>query len=281
MSGKQFIITFWGVRGSLPVPGPGTVKFGGNTPCVQVEIGDRLFILDAGSGIYNLGQYLIQKDGPVSGDIFITHTHWDHIQGFPFFAPAFVPGNRFVLYGQGQMNSTFADLMRGQMMHPHFPVMLHEMGAHIDFCEVSGRDEINLGDGIIARTALNNHPSGSTSYRLEHGGRSCCYLTDTEHYDYPDPELVELARGADVVIYDANFTDEEYLGYEGLPAKKGWGHSTWQEGIKLVRAAGARQLVLFHHAIFRNDEELEEIERRARQVYPDCLAAREGMVIVL
>lgn len=281
MQNTNFIITFWGVRGSLPVPGPNTIKYGGNTPCIQVKIGGRLLILDAGTGLYNLGGYLVRKGGAVSGDIFITHTHWDHIQGFPFFAPAFVKGNRFTIYGQGKMNLNIANLMRGQMMHPHFPVTLDQMSADIEFCDIGSGEELDLGDGITVKTAHNNHPNGSLSYRLEHGGRACCYVTDTEHYSCVDPNLKNLVRGADLVIYDTNFTDEEYAGCEGSPARVGWGHSTWQEGIKLVQAAGAKKLVLFHHAIYRTDRDMDEIERLAQERYRDCVAAREGMVIAL
>jgi phosphoribosyl 1,2-cyclic phosphodiesterase len=256
------------------------VVFGGNTPCVQVQIGERLIILDAGSGIYHLGQELLRAKGRVSGDIFITHTHWDHIHGFPFFAPAFDGENRFVLYGQGKTNATFADLMRHQMTHPHFPVQLNEMGAHIDFVEIDSGETICLGE-IKVSAMHNNHPNGSLSYRVDYGNKSCCYLTDTEHYSCVDPYLKDLIHDADLVIYDSNFTDEEYRGDAGFPPRVGWGHSTWQEGIKLVEAAEAKKLVLFHHAMYRSDQELEAIERQARERYADCLAAREGMVISL
>lgn len=281
MKDIAFDVNFWGVRGSLPVPGPQTLKYGGNTPCIQVQIGERLLILDAGTGIYHLGRHLMTKGSNISGEIFITHTHWDHIQGFPFFVPAFIKGNKFTIYGQGKMNLNIANLMRGQMMHPHFPVSLDQMAAHIEFRDIDSGEQLDLGDGITVRTVHNNHPNGSISYRLEHCGRACCYVTDTEHYSCIDPNLKHFIQGADLVIYDTNFTDEEYEGYEGFPAKVGWGHSTWQEGIKLVQAAGAKKLVLFHHAVHRSDNEMEEIERQAQERYQDCIAAREGMVISL
>lgn len=281
MGDSDIKVTFWGVRGSRPVPGPSTVKYGGNTPCVQIQIGERLFIMDAGTGICNLGQQLIKDNNQIRGEIFITHTHWDHIQGFPFFTPAFIRGNHFVLYGQNKMNLTFANLMRGQMLYPHFPVSLERMGASFDFREVNSGEEIDLGDGIKLRTVHNNHPGDSIAYRLEHGKRACCYITDTEHYSCIDFNLKSFIDGADLVIYDTNFTDDEYMGQDGYNSKIGWGHSTWQEGIKLVQAAGARKLVLFHHATHRTDEDMEEIERKAQERFSDCVAAREGMVISL
>jgi phosphoribosyl 1,2-cyclic phosphodiesterase len=157
----DFQVSFWGVRGSLPVPGPATVKFGGNTSCVQVQVGERLIILDAGTGIYKLGQHLIGQSLAINGEIFITHTHWDHIQGFPFFAPAFIRGNHFILYGPGKVTLTFADLMKGQMMYDHFQVTLDQMGADIEFRELQTGMVLDLGDGIAVSTVQNNHPGGS------------------------------------------------------------------------------------------------------------------------
>ncbi|WP_054692200.1 MBL fold metallo-hydrolase [Syntrophomonas palmitatica] len=281
MPKESFQVTFWGVRGSLPVPGAETIRFGGNTSCVQVQIGEQLIIFDGGTGIYKLGQQLVKNPAPVKGDIFITHTHWDHIQGFPFFSPAFIPGNRFTLYGPAKTDNTFAELMKGQMVYQHFPVSLDSMGAGIDFCELDSGEDLDLGNGVRIRTVHNNHPNGGISYRVDHEGRSVCYVTDTEHYEYIDPDIKSFISQADLVIYDTHFTDDEYHGYEGYPTKKGWGHSTWQEGIKLIEAAEAKKLVLFHHANFHNDKDMETIEKDARKRYSDCVAAREGMVIAL
>lgn len=275
MANTDFQVIFWGVRGSIPVPGPDTLKYGGNTSCVQVQIGDRLFIFDAGSGIYSLGRELVKNNSELNGDIFITHTHWDHIQGFPFFAPAFVKGNRFRLYGQSKIDTTFADLMVGQMVYQHFPVSLDQMGAVFEFCELDSGALLDLGDGILLSTICNNHPNGGLSYRLDYRERSCCYITDTEHYPEINEELCHFIHNSDLVIYDSHFTDKEY------PRYMGWGHSTWQEGIKLVEAAEARRLVLFHHANFRSDNEMEAIEKQARARMSNCIAAREGMVINL
>lgn len=281
MANVDFNVTFWGVRGSRPVPGIHTVRFGGNTSCVQIQIGDRLFIFDAGSGIVDLGQYLLQQGKKICGEIFISHTHWDHIQGFPFFGPAFVKDNGFTLYGQGKMNQTFANLMRGQMEYTHFPVSLEQMGSAIDFREVDSGYDMDLGDGIVVKTTHNNHPGGSISYRLEYGGKSCCYVTDNEHYDDLDENICNFIRGTDLVVIDTNYTDEEYLGTKGGFSRVGWGHSTWQEAVKLVKAAGARKLALYHHDPLHTDSDMEAIERQARERFSDCFAAREGMSITL
>lgn len=279
MSNKEFAVTFWGVRGSLPVPGLNTIKYGGNTSCVQIQIGERLFIMDAGTGIHSLGQALIKKGQPINGDIFITHTHWDHIQGFPFFAPAFIKGNRFNLYGQSKVNQNFGDLMKGQMMYEHFPVSLDQMGASIEMNELQSDMEIDLGDDITVKTLHSNHPGGCLCYRLNHAGRSCCYLSDTEHYPELNQDMVDFIAGADLVIYDANYTDDEYYGSNGQPPRIGWGHSTWQEGIKLMQAGGAKKMILFHHSNFHTDADMDLIEKEARLCYSDLIAAREGMVI--
>jgi len=281
MSKPDFKITFWGVRGSIPVPGTHTVRYGGNTSCVQIQIGSRLLIMDAGTGIHRLGQELLKGSQPITGDIFISHTHWDHIQGFPFFAPAFIKGNCFNLYGQSKVNLNFGDLMRGQMMYEHFPVSLEQMGATITMNELVSGLTLNLGDGIEIKTQESNHPGGCLCYRVNHAGRSCCYMTDMEHTPQTDQAMTEFAADADLLIYDANFTDDEYYGSGALPSRIGWGHSTWQAGIKLLHAAKAKQLILFHHSNFHNDDDMDCIEADARRLYANVTAAREGMVITL
>jgi phosphoribosyl 1,2-cyclic phosphodiesterase len=277
-----FKIKFWGVRGSRPVPGKDTLIFGGNTSCVSVEIDGTLLILDAGTGICNLATELEKSKNKIQTHMFITHTHWDHIQGFPFFTPAFTKGNEITLYGQNKLNNTFFNLMKGQMAYEHFPVQLEEMAAQIDFKEVKKRDKLRINENIVVRTETNHHPGGSISYRIEYKGkRSCCYITDNEHGSCVDNDLKAFVKGADVVIYDANFTDSEYYGEDGQFPRIGWGHSTWQEGIKLMEASDAKDLILFHHAIYRTDKELYRIEQEAKKRYGRCAAAAEGMAIEL
>jgi len=277
---REFKVVFWGVRGSRAVPGPDTVIFGGNTPCVEVRAGEKIIILDAGTGICGLGNQMV-KEGLAEADIFITHTHWDHIQGFPFFTPAFIKGNCLRLYGEGKLDHTFARIMRLQMENPHFPVSIDQLDAQISFHELASYDRVDLGNGVVVSCAPNNHPNGCISYRIDYAGKSCCYLSDTEHYSIVDPHLKEFAQGADMIIYDSNFTDDEYRGPAGYQTKVGWGHSTWQEGIRLVKAAEAKKLVLFHHATHRTDNDMMEIEQQAIEAYPDCVAAREGMELIL
>ncbi|HHW47613.1 MAG TPA: MBL fold metallo-hydrolase [Clostridiaceae bacterium] len=282
MEKLEFKIIFWGVRGSMPVPGPSTLKYGGNTPCVQVQIGEKLIILDAGTGICNLGKELIKKNTKITGHIFITHVHWDHIHGIPFFLPVYKKGNHFRVFGERKGDMGFKELMSLMMKAPYFPVEMDAIGDQIEICDIEAGQRIQLSPGIVIKTERNNHPNGGISYRIEHGGRSFCYVTDTEHYkDTIDPLLKNFIEGADIVIYDANYTDEEYNGLCGNPSRTGWGHSTWQEGIKLVRAAGAKKLVLFHHNSDRTDKELDIIDAQARDVYPDCVTAYEGMQIIL
>ena len=277
----QIKVTFWGVRGSRPVPGRDTVIYGGNTPCVEVQAGERLAIFDSGTGICALGNKMMAQNEPVEAAVFIGHTHWDHIQGFPFFAPSFEAGNRFTIYGQGKMNLTFAQLMRGQMEHPHFPVSLDQLVADFDFHEIKAGQVVDLGAGVAVRSTHLNHPNGCLGYRLEYGGKSVCYISDNEHYKVLDTTLLGFVFDADLLIYDAMYTNDEYAGEGPYPSKTGWGHSTWEEAVALAQAAEIGQLALYHHAVYRTDEDLAAIEAKAQAIFPATVAAREGMVIQL
>ncbi len=276
-------IKFWGVRGSIAVPGPGTLEVGGNTSCLEVRCGDTLLIFDGGTGIRLLGQELL-SEMPLKAFIFFSHVHWDHIQGFPFFTPAFIPGNTFHLYGGNNVTHTLEETLAGQMDYPSFPVHLSEMGAQMDFLDLHEGQIVNLGPDdapVQISNARGNHPNGVFAYRVEFRGKTMVYCTDTEHYDVVDPKLVRLAKGADVFIYDSMYLPEEYSGEAGGGAKVGWGHSTYEQGVKLVQAAGAKQLVLYHHDPMHTDAMIEEKERRARKLFENSIAAREGLVITL
>lgn len=276
-------ITFWGVRGSIPTPGRGTVEIGGNTSCVEVRAGKAVLVFDAGTGIRLLGKRLLHEM-PVTAHVFFSHVHWDHIQGFPFFTPAFVPGNTFHMYGGNNVSRTLEEALAGQMDHPSFPVHLRDMAAAMTFNDLreGAVIEIDAGGGSVVRVsnARGNHPNGVWVYRVDFAGKSVVYATDTEHFSIVDPKLAKLARNADVLIYDAMYLPEEYAGGGGI-AKTGWGHSTYEDGVKLVQAAGVKQLVLFHHDPEQDDEAVREKERRARSLLPNAIAAHEGLTITL
>lgn len=278
-------ITFWGVRGSIPSPGPDTVGVGGNTSCVEVRAGNLLLVFDGGTGLRLLGKTLL-KEMPITAHLFFSHVHWDHIQGFPFFDPAFVPGNVIHLYGGNNVSRTLEETLAGQMDHPSFPVHLTDMGAKMHFHDVLEDQvlELDAGDGTKAKisSARGNHPNGVWAYRVDHGGKSVMYATDTEHYAVVDPKLAKLAKGVDVLIYDSQYTPEEYSGTAGSGGSKvGWGHSTFDEAVKLTKVAGAKRLVLYHHDPMQSDAAVLEKERRARELFPACEAAREGLEIEL
>ncbi len=277
----MFRIVFWGVRGSIPSPGPATVEVGGNTSCVEVRCGSELIILDGGTGLRLLGNRLAVEQ-PLRARLFFSHVHWDHIQGFPFFAPAFVPGNIIELYGATNVTGTLEETLAGQMNFPNFPVRLEHMGAKMTFHDIDDGHVLRFADdSVVVHGAMLNHPQGVLAYRIEFGGHSMVYATDTEHYEIPDPKLVELARSADVLIYDSQYTPEEYAGEADGRSKVGWGHSTMLEGVKIAQAAGCKRLILFHHDPDQDDEAIRTKERRARERFPSTDAAREGMIIEL
>lgn len=271
-----FKVKFWGVRGSIACPSPNHVIYGGNTSCIELTLGDRLIILDAGTGIRQLGHEFFKR-GLNSADLLLTHTHWDHINGFPFFAPAFVKSFAFNvraghLYDQGGIESVLAT----QMSHPMFPVPLSVMQARMTFIDFKAGDSFTLGDGIHVATAALRHPNGAAGYRISFAGKTLAYVTDTEHVPgEPDPNVLRLIEGADLAIYDSTYTDDEF------PAKVGWGHSTWQEGIRLSRLAGTRRLAIFHHDPEHEDAQMAEIEAAAHAMWDQSFCARDGMEIEL
>jgi phosphoribosyl 1,2-cyclic phosphodiesterase len=274
----EFSVHFWGVRGSIATPGVGTVRYGGNTPCVEVRCHGKRVIFDGGTGIRALGQHLI-PEMPVTGHIFFTHSHWDHIQGFPFFIPAFIKGNSFDIYGRIAPNgATLQERLEDQMLHPNFPVPLRIMGSTMNFHNVEVGEKVDLGDGVTVETGMLNHPGEATGYRVSWGDQSAVYATDTEHFsDRPDYNLIHLARNADVLVLDATYSNDQY--YSKTSSKIGWGHSTWQEAIKIAEAANVKTLVLYHHDPLHDDDYLDEIGKQAKEKFPGVLMAREGMVL--
>lgn len=276
---NQFLIRFWGVRGSIASPGSHTVRYGGNTSCVEMRVGGKLLIFDGGTGLRELGLKLL-SEMPLDATMFFTHSHWDHIQGFPFFAPAFAPGNKIDIYGAIAPNgSTIEQRLNDQMLHPNFPVPLQIMGAEMNFCDIDVGETVELDDVKVENTLL-NHPGESVGYRVSWNGKTAAYITDTEHFpDRLDENVLWLSQDADVIIYDATYTNKEY--YNEKFSKVGWGHSTWQEAVKIAKAANVKQLVIFHHDPLHNDEFMDEIAQDTAEQFPNSVVAKEGMVIDL
>jgi phosphoribosyl 1,2-cyclic phosphodiesterase len=271
-------IRFWGVRGSCPAPGPETAGVGGNTSCVEVVAGETHIALDAGTGLRKMGAAMAATGKPVDLTVLLSHVHWDHIQGLPFFGPIYAPGTRLHVAG-GATTTPLRDTLRRQMSAPSFPVDWNDLPSKLETTELRDGSRFAVGDANV-RVARANHPDAVFAYRIEHGGRAVVYATDTEHYACVDPRLVSLARDADVLVYDAQYLPEEYAGLAG-PSRVGWGHSTYAAGAALAREAGVRRLVLFHHDPARTDDGVAAIEQRARDEFEDVVAAREGMTIEL
>ena len=271
-----FTVRFWGVRGSIACSGPRTMRYGGNTSSLEVRCDDRLLMFDAGTGLRYLGNTLA-KDGPVDADLFLTHTHFDHVCGLPFFRPFFQPQNRFRLWaGHLAEGMTLRRVLGEFMMAPLFPVPPQVFRARMEYREFKPGETLAPGPGIQLRTATLNHPDGATGYRIDFGGRSVCYLTDTEHVPgAPDRNILALIDGADLVIYDSMYTDSEYGTYVG------WGHSTWQEGVRLCRAAGAKRLAVFHHDPEHDDDMLDGVARELEKEMPGSFVAKDGLVVEL
>lgn len=271
-----FSVRFWGVRGSIACCGPRTALYGGNTSSLEVRCDSRLLMFDAGTGIRYLGRTL-EGAGPIDADLYFTHTHYDHVCGLPFFGPLFRAQNRFRLWA-GHLGDglTLRRVLSEFMIAPLFPVPPDVFRATMEYRDFAPGDTLASGADVVLRTAPLNHPDGAVGYRVEYGGKSLCYVTDTEHVPgAPDKNVLSLIAGADLVIYDCMYTDQEYDAYVG------WGHSTWQEGIRLCRAAGAKRMAVFHHDPEHDDAQLEGIAREVEAALPGSVVAREGLVIEL
>lgn len=270
-------VRFWGVRGSIASPGRRTLVTGGNTSCVEVRLGDEMVIFDLGTGLRALGVELTGKE-PVRASLFLSHYHWDHIAGLPFFAPAYDPRSRLIIHGATRKGRDVRQILSGQMVDPYFPVGLGALNAHLRFVPLQDGGVAHVGGGLVKAAEL-NHPGGALGFRLEHEGKAMVYATDFEHGTAADERLVELARGADLLIFDAQYTPAEVA--DGPLSKKGWGHSTYEIGAQLAKRAGVKRLALFHHAPDRDDRGIERIARLARKLLPGAFAAREGLVVEL
>jgi len=304
-------IRFWGVRGSIACPGPDTAMFGGNTACIELRFAatDRRLIIDSGTGIRPLGNYLVQNElpnGAINAEIFYTHTHWDHIIGFPFFKPIYIQDTKLKVYGpitfeEDTLEKIIGDLLR----YRYFPVMHSELAADIKYFQI-GECEMDLGDGIRLKTKYLNHPLLCLGYRFEFDGKVLCTAYDTEPFwnllstnetysdDHPiadeisveaaaekNEKLLDFYRGADVLIHDAQYTEKEYFS-----SKIGWGHSFFEHAIASATEAEVKKVVLFHHDPSRTDNELLELEKKYQRAVrvqspPEIIIAREGMELEL
>jgi phosphoribosyl 1,2-cyclic phosphodiesterase len=273
----EVIVRFWGVRGSIATPGAETVRYGGNTSCVEVAIGGRSFIFDAGTGLRGLGESLLQRNGTVDADLFFSHTHMDHVCGLPFFRPAFLPETRLRLWAGNLLpDNSLKAVLSAMMQAPLFPVPLDILHAQVDYADFPAGTTLMPAPGMVIRTAPLNHPNGATGYRIECAGKVIAYLTDTEHRPgAPDKNVLALADHADLMIYDSTYTDEEYTSHIG------WGHSTWHEGVRLAKAAQAKTYVIFHHDPGHDDEFMDRVAAEAEKLLPGTLVAREGLTLKL
>ena len=292
-------VTFWGTRGSIPSPGPDTVRYGGNTSCVEVRAGGQVLIFDAGTGLRSLGLALLRefKDTPLTVHLFISHTHWDHIQGFPFFVPAYKPDTTIHVYGAPGQGRSLEKVLRGQMEADYFPVGLCDLAAAIDVHEFRA-SPFEIGDVRVDASYV-NHPAMNLAYRVTSEGRRLVYATDHEPYaktldhvagrgdagrafgEKLDRELIDFVMDADLHIADAQYTDEEYA------SKVGWGHSSLSATVAFAVSARVKSLALFHHDPMHGDDVVARMEQSAREAIAahgatiDCFAAAEGQSLTL
>ena len=304
-------VKFWGVRGSIPCPGESTRRYGGNSACIELRVGDlgRLIIIDAGSGIRAFGNHLLSDDlvkGSIVTEIFLSHTHWDHIMGFPYFAPIYIPGSKLTVYGPVTFeDDPLEDVVGGQMKYRYFPVNMGELRSEIRYQRLRETPALDLGDGLTVTTKLLNHPVATLGYRFQYGGKVFCacydtepfrnlFITDPTHPDYDETMALEgeqaateqngvveeFFAGADLLVHDAQYTEAEYRSNH-----IGWGHSSMEWAVAAAKRAGVKRLALFHHDPDRTDEQLDELARvycrKKTDVGLDVFFAREGMVIEL
>jgi phosphoribosyl 1,2-cyclic phosphodiesterase len=272
-------VKFYGTRGSMPIADPDYVHYGGNTSSSLVTFSTgRVAILDAGTGIRNLGNDLLKKSHEQYDNIslILSHTHWDHIQGFPYFEPAYDPRRNFTISicGKERVGKDLESIFATQMQNDFFPVPLEKMGAKFVFLQPNITAYENQWGVKIAATKY-SHRGDAYGYRIEEGGKVLVYCTDVEHIDGIDSNVVALSRNADLLIHDAQYTTEE------LKGKKGWGHSSWEQAIEVAKQAGVKKLALFHHDPDHNDTFLSNIEKECQKRYPQSFLAREGNEVKL
>ncbi|MBN9564536.1 MAG: MBL fold metallo-hydrolase [Alphaproteobacteria bacterium] len=268
------VVRFWGVRGSIPCADSKYMRYGGDTSCVSVEAKGQLIIFDAGSGIRKAGLHALAT-GYQESHLFLSHVHIDHILGYPFYGPIWKKGHKLSVYADhlkpyGGLQRTIFKAFE----EPIFPVPMSKLSATVAYHDIESGQTISFDETLMVKSAPLNHPNGATGYRVQYGKSSVCYITDTEHLsDGVDPNIVNLIRGTDLLIYDSSYTDDEYV------AKVSWGHSTWQEGVKLCKAADVKQLCIFHHDPDHKDDVMDSIAREAKESWPNTIVAKQDLAV--
>ncbi len=293
-----FRIEFWGVRGSYPTPDKTTLAYGGHTSCVEASVGEHHLIFDAGTGIIPLGKKLVNgRSGPEHLNLFLSHTHHDHVFGFYFFEPLFRPGNQVCVFGPGSPTKPLRNTLRAAMEPRFFPVELHDIDANSKFYSLRGGERIDFRDsGALPRVERGPvvaadhtvtilvkksqaHPNGVLLYRINYRGKSVVYATDVEQKDGGHPDIIRFIRGADVLIHDAQYLNREY--HSATSPRKGWGHTTVERAAEVARKSAVKRLILFHHEPTHDDATITAMEKRAQRIFPGATAAYEGMKLDL
>jgi phosphoribosyl 1,2-cyclic phosphodiesterase len=294
----EFRVKFWGVRGSYPTPGAETVKYGGNTSSVEIHAGERTIILDAGTGIIPLGRELVRTKRANEILLLFSHLHHDHTQGFPFFVPAYLPNAKLHIFGPDGTHESLKNVLEHNQSSETFPVSLQEMASTKDIQSVR-ESQVIIWDETGVRVAESTvglrdevlmihihksyaHPGGVYVYRITWRGKSVVYATDTEGYIGTDKRLVTFAKQADVLIHDAQYSEEHYWGVlEGFPSTQGYGHSTVTMASELATSARVGQLILFHHDPVYTDAMVADLEALAKEKFESTRAGYEGLEIIL
>lgn len=265
-----FNLKFYGCRGSTPVSSSETLKYGGNTTCIVLEAGTQTIILDCGTGLLSLQKDFFKKGGYQGADIFISHIHWDHVQGIAFFSPFFCPQFHFSFYGEKRLGDSIKQQIYNIMNSPMFPVEADSFNAKMDYYDITD-NETRMVKDVQVQTVRLKHPNVCTGYRFTYEGKSVCIVADYEHGE--DEKIYGFAKNCDLLVYDAQYTDDEFS------AKVGWGHSTWQKALEFYQHTGAKKLVMTHHDPSRTDAQLDALQEKVSQLCPGAVFSREGMTV--
>lgn len=309
MAGKDLVVRFWGVRGSYPVPGQDTLRYGGNTACIEIRAKNHVIVLDAGTGLINLGHHLIREmqsevgrssGQPLVVNLFISHTHHDHVQGLPHFAPANRRGSIVNVFGPKSFSQELKQILSLTMEPQYSPIEMDELNSQINVRNISenqslvfnheveaphlctdNEDNQSASDDLTIKVMRSYaHPKvGVFTFRVEYNGKAVVYATDTEGYVGGDSRLIEFAKDAELLIHDAQYDPDEYM--DSRAPKQGFGHSTYEMATEVAKAANAKRLVLFHHDPSHNDQKIAEIEAKAQKLFPNCTAGAEGLEFIL